>query len=127
MTKLEFETDNAIHGLTQARGFAWYTKEGIMFEYQVSDSIFELIKSEVNDLFVPFDSIEEIIYKKAWFSGGTVFIKLNSLKYLDQIPFCEETKLCLELGRKQKERGKEFAVNAQLELSNFNINQLDNL
>ena len=57
MTKLHFETDNSIHVLTQCRGFAWYTKEGVMFEYQVSDSILEMFKSELKDLFVSYNQI----------------------------------------------------------------------
>ncbi len=123
--KLKFETDNAIHGLTQARGFAAYSKEGLSFEYQVLDSILELVKSEITERFVSFDQIEEIEYKKEWFSGGSVLIHLNSLKNLDSIPFLDETELCLELDRKEKVKGKEFAVNAQLELSNYKLQKLN--
>jgi hypothetical protein len=124
--KLQFETDNATHGLTQTRGFAWYTKEGIMFEYQQSDSIVEMFKGDVKEVFVPFDKIQEIVHKNSWFSGGTVYIRLNTLKNIDSLPFLEETELCLELKRKQKSQGKDFAVNAALELSTFNLDQLDN-
>lgn len=125
MKKLQFETDNATHGLTHARGFAWSTREGLMFEYQVSDSIIEVIKSELKELFVPYQQIQEIVHKNSWFTGGTIYVQLNSLKNLADIPFLEETELCLELKRKHKNAGKEFAVNAQLELSKHRLDQLD--
>lgn len=125
MNKLQFETDNSTHGLTLARGFAWHTKEGLMFEYQVSDSILGLVKSELKELFVPFSQVQQISHKNSWFSGGTVYVQLSSLKNLEHAPFLEETELCLELERKHKTAGKEFAVNAQLELSNFNVENID--
>lgn len=127
INKLRFETDNANHGLTQARGFAWYTKTGLMFEYQVSDTVFEVMKSDLKELFVPYEQIQDIKWKKSWFTGGVVYIRLNSLKDLDQVPFLEETELCLELERKEKVAGKEFAVNSALQLADFRIEQLDKL
>ena len=127
INKLQFETDNANHGLTQARGFAWFTKKGVMFEYQVSDTLFEVMKSDLHELFVPYEKIENIKWKKSWFTGGVVYIKLNTLKELDQVPFLEETELCLELERKEKIEGKEFAVNAALQLAYFRLEQLDKL
>jgi hypothetical protein len=125
MNKLKFETDNATHGLTLARGFAWHTKEGLMFEYQVSDSIMELLKSELKELFVPYSQVQQISHKNSWFSGGTVYVQLSSLKNLEDAPFLEQTELCLELERKHKTAGKEFAVSAQLELSNYKFDQMD--
>ncbi|MFT4600428.1 MAG: hypothetical protein ACI857_000602 [Arenicella sp.] len=125
MTKLKFETENSTHGLTQSRGFAWFTSEGISFEYQVLDTILEVVKSDLKEVFVSFDQVEEIVYEKSWLSGDEVYIKLNSLKNVDDLPFLDETDICLELDKKQRENGKNFVVNAQLELSNFRITQLD--
>lgn len=127
LRKLKFETDNAIHGLTKARGFVWYTEKGVMFEYQVSDNILEIMKSDLTDLFVPFEQISEIRWKNSWFSGGTVYITLSSLKNLDKIPFLEEAELCLKLKRKEKTKGKEFATNAALNLAYFLNDELDKL
>jgi hypothetical protein len=125
MNKLKFETDDSKFGLTQARGFAWWTREGLMFEFQVLDTILEIVKSEHKELFVSFGQIERIYYEKEWFAGGSVYIELNSLKNIEDVPFLDETELCLELERKHKSRGKEFAVNSQLELSEYNLNQMD--
>ncbi|MDG1427531.1 MAG: hypothetical protein P8M19_03670 [Crocinitomicaceae bacterium] len=127
INKLLFETDDAKLGLTQARGFAWFTKKGVMFEYQVTDTVFEMMKSELTELFVPFEQVKEIRWEKSWFTGGIVYISLNSLKDLDQVPFLDETELCLELDRKQKTEGKEFGVNAALQLAYFRIEELDKL
>lgn len=126
MVKLKFETENSKHGLSQARGFAWLTQEGIQFEYQVLDTILEVIKSDPTDAFVPFSDIQEIKYEKSWLSGDSVIIEVNSMKKTTDIPFLEETSICLELDRKQKESGKNFAVDAQLALANYRNNQLDN-
>jgi hypothetical protein len=127
MTKLKFETENSSHGLTQARGFAWYTEKGLFFEYQILDSMLEIVKSDLKEVFVPFDEIGEVVYVKSWFFGDSVNIKLTSLKSAQNAPFLDETNLVLELDRKQRENGKNFAVDSQLELSNYRNEQLDKL
>lgn len=127
MAKLQFETDNATHGLTHAKGFAWVERHGIKFEYQVSDSILEILKSEIKEVLISFEEIQNIRFKNSWFSGGTVYIGLNSLKAMDGIPFVEDGEIVLSLKRNQKDNGKEFAVNGDLELSNFRMEKLNSL
>ena len=127
MAKLQFSTDNRTHGLTNAKGFAWIEREGIKFEYQVADNVLKVLKSDIKETFIGFDQIDSIRYKKAFFTGGTVFIALNSLKALDRIPFVVDNEICLALKRNQKNNGKEFVVNGDLELSNYRMDKLNEL
>ena len=124
MYKLKFETENATHGLTQAKGFAWHDAQGIYFEHQVSDAILEVYKGEVSENFIPYDQIQSVSYKSSWFSGGSVIIALNSLKNVDKIPFVQNGEVVLKLKREQKSQGKEFAVNAQLDLDDYRLNNM---
>jgi hypothetical protein len=87
----------------------------------------EIVKSDLKEVFVPFDEIGEVVYVKSWFFGDSVNIKLTSLKSAQNAPFLDETNLVLELDRKQRENGKNFAVDSQLELSNYRNEQLDKL
>jgi len=124
MKKLRFETEDSNHGLSTTRGFSWFSEDVLMFEYQVSDSIFEILKSELKELTVPFAQIETISFKNSWFSGGKILVELGSLKNIDKTPFLEDAVLCLEIERKNKDTAKEFAVNANLALANFKFDQL---
>ncbi|MCH2233369.1 MAG: hypothetical protein MK078_03865 [Crocinitomicaceae bacterium] len=124
MLKLRFETENASHGLTRTKGFAWHDAEGIHFEHQVSDTILEVYKGDVKDSSIPYDQIQEIKYKNSWFSGGSVIIVLSSFKSAEELPFVQNGEVVLSLKRAQKSRGKEFAINAQLDLDNYRINNM---
>lgn len=128
MVKLKFETEDSKLGLTKATGFIWADEVGIYIEYQVSDNIFELYKSEIKEAFFPFTTIEEITHKMSWwlFNGGRIEISLNSLKNTNDIPFIADNMLIFNLKRKYKNKGKDFAVNTQLELYNYRLDQLDN-
>jgi hypothetical protein len=125
MIKLKFETENATHGLSQTRGFAWYNDKGLLFEYQQMDSILEVLKKDSADAFVPFTDIQEITYEKSWLSGDSVLIELSSMKNVVDIPFIQETSLVLELDKKQRETGKNFVVDAQVAMANYRIKQLE--
>jgi hypothetical protein len=128
MRKLKFETDDAKLGLTKATGFIWADIKGIHIEYQVSDNILELYKSKVNDVFISYATIDSIRYKKSWFfSGGTVYIALNTLKKMSNIPFLVDFEVKLNLKRKQKDQGKDFTVNTELELQNFRLEALNSI
>jgi hypothetical protein len=129
MVKLKFETEDSKFGLTKATGFLWADQEGVRIEYQVSDNIFELYKSDIKEAFFPFTTIEEISHKQSWwlFNGGRICVSLNSLKNTNDIPFIEENRLIFNLKRKNKNKGKDFAVNTQLELYNYRLEQMDNL
>ena len=124
MLKLRFETENSSHGLTRAKGFAWHDADGIHFEHQVSDTILEVYKGDVKESSIPYDQIQEVRYKNSWFSGGSVIITLNSFKNADKLPFVQNGEVILSLKRPQKSQGKEFAINAQLDLDNHRINNM---
>ena len=127
MTKLKFQTENAKHGLSQAKGFAWFTKEEIEFGYQVLDTILEVVKSDLKEAVIPFQDIYRITYEKSWLSGHSVLIELNSLKNVNEIPFIEETTLCVELDKKDRDNARDFVAEADLTLANFRNEQLDKL
>lgn len=124
MRKVQFKIDDLGIGITQAKGFLWSDKEGVHFEYQVSDNIIEVYKSNVNDAIIPYSQIANIEYKKAFFGGGKILIQLNSIKNVDRIPFIKDALIKIPLKRDQKENAAEFVVNANLDLANFNLEGL---
>lgn len=127
MRKLKFETDDSKLGLTKSTGFVWADSTGVFIEYQVSDNILELYKSKVHEVFISYSEIESIRHNNFWFfSGGTVYIELNSLKKTENLPFLEDFELAFKLNRKQRDQGKDLAVNTQLDLYNFRLDKLDN-
>lgn len=125
MKKVQFKVDDTGIGITQAKGFLWSDREGVHFEFQVSDNIIEVYKSDISEVTIPFSQIAEITYSSSYFSGGKICIRVNSLKNVDKIPFLKDSEIVIKLKRNQKEIGNDFAVNAQLDLANFNLEALD--
>lgn len=126
MKKLKFNTEDSKFGLTEAAGFVWSTKAGIHVEYQIKDTLIEVYKTEVTEVFIPYSAIQDIVYKSAWFAGGDIEVTLNTLKGFSDLPFLEETELTFSLdSRKQKNDAKEFVVNAKLENVNSTLDDLE--
>ncbi len=127
MSKVQFKTDDPKLGLTQAIGFIWEEREGLHIEYQISDNILNVLKSDLKDVFIPYSQVAGIVYKKSWFGGGKVIVSLSSLKGLDKIMFLETTTLKMSVKRDQKANCLEFEANANLSLSTYRVNQLDDM
>ncbi|NOQ72032.1 MAG: hypothetical protein GQ574_08530 [Crocinitomix sp.] len=125
MAKVQFRTDDPKLGLTQAIGFIWEERDGIHIEYQVSDNILNVLKSDLKNVFIPYAQIEDIVYKKSWLSKGKIIISLSSLKGLDKIMFLETTTLKISVKRDQKSKCLEFEANANLSMSSDRVAQLD--
>ncbi|MFT5819331.1 MAG: hypothetical protein ACI8ZM_000554 [Crocinitomix sp.] len=124
MAKVQFKTDDRKLGLTQAIGFIWEERDGIHLEYQVSDNILNVLKSDLKNVFIPYSQIEDIIYRKSWLSKGKIIVSLSSLKGLDKIMFLETTTLKISVTRDQKRKCLEFEANANLSLSSDRVAQL---
>tara|TARA_B110000037_G_C17127730_1_gene509123 strand:- start:6077 stop:6460 length:384 start_codon:yes stop_codon:yes gene_type:complete len=127
MAKVQFRTDDPKFGLTQAIGFIWEDRDGIHIEYQVSDIILNVIKSDLKDVFIPYSQIASIVYKKSWLGKGKIIISLSSLKGLDKIMFLETTTLKISVKKDQKSNCLEFEANANLFLSTDRVAQLDEM
>lgn len=127
MAKVQFRTDDPKLGLTQAIGFIWEERDGIHIEYQISDNILNVIKSDLKNIFIPYGQIDEIVFKKPWLSKGKIIVSLSSLKGLDKIMFLETTTLKISVKRDQKSKCLEFEANANLALSTDRVAQLDKL
>ena len=127
MAKVQFRTDDPKLGLTQAIGFIWEERDGIHIEYQVSDNILNVLKSDLKNVFIPYTQIEDIVYKQAWLRKGKIIISLSSLKGLDKILFLETTTLKISVKRDQKSKCLEFEANANLSMSTDRVAQLDAL
>lgn len=127
MAKVQFKTDDRKLGLTQAIGFIWEEREGIHIEYQVSDNILNVLKSDLKNVFIPYSQIESILFKKSWLGNGTLIISLSSLKGLDKIMFLEATTLKIKVKKDQKTKCLDFESNGNLSLSTDRVAQLDDL
>ena len=117
MRKIKFDTTDPKLGLTKSVGFIWSDEKGVYLEYQVSDTIIELYKSKIKDVFIPYSQIADILYKKLWFKRGQLVIKLSSLKGLGKIPLLESTDICVAIKKNQKENCLDFVSNTKLDLS----------
>ena len=124
MNKIPFISETAYWGLAKTTGFISVDESGIGIEYQISDNVIDIYKSDVKEVEIPYDIIQNIKFKKGWFFGGKLIIELNSIKNLGRIPLLEETEIKVKIRRKNRESARLFAVSSQLELSTSKLNKL---
>jgi len=125
LNKIPFISETAYWGLAKTTGFISVDESGIGIEYQISDNLFDVFRSEVKDIEISYDTIQNIRFKKGWFFGGKLIIELNSIKNLGRIPLLEETEIKVRIRRKNRELARDFAVSSQLEMSTNKLNNLD--
>jgi hypothetical protein len=124
MTKIPFISETAYWGLAKTTGFINVGDSGIGIEYQIRDNIIDIYRSQVKDVEIPYEIIQNIRFKKGWFFGGKLIIELNSIKNLGRIPLLEETEIKVKIRRKNRELARMFALTSQLELSTNKLNKL---
>jgi|AntRauTorckE6833_2_1112554.scaffolds.fasta_scaffold101680_1 hypothetical protein len=121
---LPFTADIGELGLQLAKGVVKTSTNGLILEFQTVDAIVGLIKSDVKQLQLPYDSIRAISFKKGLFSSKLT-ISCSSMKELEDVDFAEQATLTLKIKRKDRSVGKDIVGNMHLELSEHRLKKLE--
>ncbi|NGP89824.1 hypothetical protein [Fodinibius halophilus] len=119
-----FEIPNVTHGIHLAKGIMKAKKEGIELEYEIQDVLFGITHTDVQTVFLSYDKIQEVRFKKGWFSAK-VIIEANSMKDVKSIPQAEQASVTLKIKRKHREEAEQVISQARLQLSENKLSQLD--
>ncbi|HKK46567.1 MAG TPA: hypothetical protein VJ964_13665 [Balneolaceae bacterium] len=119
-----FEISEVSHGLQKAQGLLRLKKEGLEFEFEVEDSFIGYFKSGVTTLLIPFGDLEEITFKKGWFSSK-VILEGTSMKAFENLPGTDVATCTLKIERKDKKEAEALISKARMLLSEYRLNQMD--
>jgi len=124
--RLPFKYEDYVAGLAVVSGFIGFDQDSINVEYHISDNVLEVYKSELKEVKIPYQNIENIEFKKGWFSQRLI-VHLGTLKNVDKLPFLKDNQLIFNIKRKIRNKAKTFEIECNLEISTFKLNSIDNL
>jgi hypothetical protein len=102
--------------LAATEGILSADETDLILEFRTSDAIIGLIKSEVREVKLPLNSIEQMTYRKHWLGGCSVVIRVNEMRAASELPGFKQGEVELSVDRKHREVAAEFVSSIQLAL-----------
>jgi hypothetical protein len=119
-----FEITGVSHGLKEVEGLIKLTDQGFKLEYQVKDSFVGMMKSDQKVTVIPYGNLEEITFKKGWFSSK-IILEGTSMDAFNDLPGSEPGSRTLKIKGKHKEEAEQLISRAQMEFSEYKLNQME--
>jgi len=101
MQALPFRIKKIFEGLAESEGILKVSDEMLHLEFQTRDTVFGVLKSDVRQLEIPLDKIQEIQFKKGMF-GDKIIIRANDLKTFEEVPNQKGGEIKLHLDKKHR-------------------------
>ena len=114
---LPFKITDVYEGLALTEGLLRINDNSLIFEFLTKDAVLGLIKTEVQQVTVAFEDIEEVNFKKSMF-GNSLQIRLASLVIAQKIPAQKGSNVELNIARKDADIALSFVSNIRLDMSN---------
>lgn len=111
-------------GLAEAKGLIHIRKNCLLLEFEVKDVFGGFLKSDLNEIEIPFDEIESLTYKKG-FWGAKLKIEGNSMRTFEDVPGSEQGQCTLKIKRKDRDQAQQSISSARVALSEYKLNRLE--
>ena len=122
--RIPFRIKNLNYGLAEARGLLHIGEDELILELESQDTVVGLIKSDLKEITIPFEDVEEINYKPGWF-GAKIEVVGKSMKVMNDLPGSNHGTAKLHIRRRDKKTAERVLSRARLELSEFKLKQLE--
>lgn len=119
-----FKIDEVASGFQEANGLLKVTRKGLDLEFEVSDAFFGVFKSGVKNVFLDFNDLRSVSYKKGWFSSK-IILEGTSMKVFDELPGTDVATVTLKIKRKHREDARSLISHARMLLSEHRLQQLE--
>jgi len=113
---IPFKITAAYQGFGEVDGLIRLEKNGLRIESQAKDNFIGLIKSQIKQLFIPLDSLEEVGFKKSIF-GNKLILRVSSLEMLSQFPYHDMGEIVLPVKRKHVEAAMSLVSQIKLNVA----------
>ena len=121
---LPFEIPNVNHGIVVVKGLFHLKNETIVLEFDKRDGFVGIMKSDLEEVVIPFQEIASITFIKKLFTTRIEIVG-SSMKSLHNIPGAEQGRISLKLKRKDRKLAEKLMSHARLKLSEFKLKELD--
>lgn len=104
---LPFKVPELYGGFAEGRGLAKADSSELTLELVVRDSLVNVLKSGVKEVRIPRSEIDAVSFRRGWF-GGRVQIRVKSLKWLANLPGCDNGEVTLHVARRDRDMAEGF-------------------
>ncbi len=104
---LPFKIPHLIAGFAEGTGLAKASPAEVTLEFFVKDTVVSVFKSGIKEIRIPCEEIDVVRLKRGWF-GDKVHIRVKSLKWLAELPGCENGEVTLHIARQDRDQAAAF-------------------
>ena len=104
---LPFTVPNLVGGFAEGRGLAKVSPSELILEFVVKETVLEVFKSDMKEIHIPRSEVDVVQFKRGWF-GAKVRIRLKSMKWLADLPGCDNGEVTLHVARRERDQAAEF-------------------
>lgn len=102
-----FKIKNVFEGFAESNGLLIADKSELKIQFQTKDSLFGVIKGNVNEIVISLDQIDEITFKKSLF-GSKLTISVADMKLLKGIPGLDSGVITVSIENSNVKKALEF-------------------
>jgi len=104
---LPFTVPNLFAGFAQGKGLARVSPSELTLEFVVKETVLDVFKSGVKEIHIPRSEVDVVRLKRGWF-GAKVHIRLKSMKWLADLPGCDNGEVTLHVARRDRDQAAGF-------------------
>jgi hypothetical protein len=113
MQTLPFKLKNVFEGLAESEGMVSLVDNSLRLEFQTRDSVFGVIKSDVKEIKVSVDDIQDVQFKKGLF-GDKIIIRASGMMTFKDFPNHKGGEIRLHLKKKDRHQAMMIVSDIQL-------------
>ncbi|HWW02576.1 MAG TPA: hypothetical protein VNZ64_22955 [Candidatus Acidoferrum sp.] len=104
---LPFKVPDLFAGFAEGKGLAKASPSELTLEFVIKDNLLNLLKSDPKEIRIPRAEIDGIRLERGWF-GAKVHIRVKSLKWLTDLPGCDNGEVTLQVARRDRDQASDF-------------------
>ena len=107
---------DSFEGLAETSGLLKLKNDALHIQFQTKDAIVGMLKSDLMEIEIPLNHVEEIGYKKSIF-GNKLLITVDDLRLIERLPNNENNKITLGVSREDFEKAVDLVRAIRLDMS----------
>lgn len=120
---LPFRIPHLYAGFAEIRGILKGGKEGLVLDFELKESLFNLLRLDSNVVRIPLVDIATVELKKGWLRRW-IIINANRLEALRQVPGSRAGEVRLRIARKNTATAEELVSRIQMALTTYGLKKL---
>lgn len=119
---VSFTIEGTNGGFSNVEGLLRLGNHALILEFQTSDAIFGVIKSDLKSVTIPFSQIRKVEYGKKWFSTH-IEIAVMTMRSLDGVPGAKAGHLKMKIRKENRSDAVQFNSTLQMLLSEYRLSE----